>query len=379
MRSESLRSTRDAVGSFRLYPSCPPLPLVQSVTPASIRAARLKSAAGIAPIDTDGAITLLDDSAPEPRRRRDEETERDERRDVRPEREELDRSDEVPDARQFDRSDGPGEWSRRADSDEDLTRPPSLPASTTHQTHRPVAASFEPLVEKSPWRAPARQPKESDEKKSWTQGGGADNETTPDFGALKRTPTTGWAAARRAEGHAAEGPSSSSGAWSDADFLLLFPHLRIVRTVFDQATQSFPEATPRAEATSEQLAQIVGEVRRKHPELETLHLASTWIKVRKWRELLGATRVPVAESTGATRVPGAATESTEQQPPVLPDGFPANALHPRYYQPDIFMTVDEVSALLLKERDLLYLNIENAVVPRCQWRRRERRARVRME
>lgn len=309
-------------------PSLCPLPLLSPLQPAvtadSVRVARERSAAGIAPIDLSGTIDLQDDPTAG--------------------------NEDIPTQPESHtrRTGGGGERTARRGAD-DLRAPPTLPTSTTHLSHALPEANFERLAEKSPWRPATRERSRQDEPEAEA----VDPEEAA-FESLKpRLPSQGWAASRAAPQQA--DTASTNATWTDADFLLLFPHLRLARV---NSSESPVDGTP------EQVAAAVADVRKRIPELEKLHLASTWIKVRKWRELLGATRGPTADAVPDPQSADGGAAST----PDLPAGFPDNALHSRYYQADLFMTVDEVSALLIKERGLLYLNIENVVVPRRQSR-----------
>jgi len=210
-------------------------------------------------------------------------------------------------------------------------------------------------------------------------------------------PLTGWAESRSKGAQQQSLPASTTDAsavvpasgsssapatdvvpWTDAEFLTLFPHLR---TEAEQLLASQTAAAGADGQIHQQLdlasavAQVVGEVRARHPELAGLHWQSTWLKVRKWRELLGATRIDMptdikpqtsgdADASAAASPSDAVVPAEGESADAPRPAAPRNALHAKYFQSDLFFTADQVSSMLLKQRDLLYLNIERTVVPR---------------
>ena len=341
----------------------------------SLLAARARSLAGIAPIDTEGQITLQDDAqagkdGDEVLSGKKSSTKHLQEKRTTPSRRPLAPAVRARDSTHSARSLHPSE-------SEDLTRAPTLPPSSTHTSHEMAYPDFDGLATKSPWKSP-RAPRERKRPAAAAGASAADiaaqeayaarnawpehpDHPTPDFGTLKRAmPGQGWAESRGADS-TVSAVGGIAATWTDEDFLLLFPHLRYVRATSPDPSIAESAFAPgsRVLATPAQLAAAVAEVRTRLPELAHLHLATTWIKVRKWRELLGGGR-----SSSADGAPALATDIAGA--PVLPVGFPANALHPRYVQSDVFMSAEEVSAMLLKESDLLYLMIEDVVVPRRQ-------------
>ena len=353
----------------------------------------------------DGPISLEDDSDPA----------RYAEKLLKEEREKREKKHKAADARAVEPNSAPLSSSSRSHLD-NLRNPPTMPTSTTHyQFEQRDRVALESLTEKSPYKSMKAKKSKGDAPAPttrWdekTDAEGSEEIPSPDFNQLKHEKTAfGWADAKRASSAATHNgtngssvvrstsdPSSPSNpVWSDEDILMLFPHLRYVKPSLNAEVTAALESSSSSASTSsvssspsspsssltlaspEQVEIALADIRKRYPEWMKLHLSTTWIKVRKWRELLGATR---EETDAAKNVEGQTDEAAEStsssassssssstSTPPLPAGFPSNALHPRFYQSDIFFNEHDVGVMLLKERDLLYLSIENVVVPRLR-------------
>lgn len=279
------------------------------------------------------------------------------------------------DSSSFSSSSSSGRSRRSVDVD-DLTRPPSMPSSSTHsKMDRKGAAVFDSLTEKSPFRT-MRTKKERVETDDATSPAGenADPDAPPraDFATLKQSmPSMGWAQAHRAASSSASSSSTatssstsssrqSSSRWTDENFLTLFPHLRLVKSQLSNLHDPHAISLPSSQASPEEVSRNIHELRQRFPELEQLHFQTTLIKVLKWRELLGARKVGEEKTNSGESNDSSSSSSS------LPSGYPSNTLHPRYHQPDIFLTPEEVGNILLRCRELLYISIENIVTSRLR-------------